>query len=596
MPATLAGLAAMALGSGAAASTDELSCLDSVSTVSVSASADLAADLEHAIARSAARSVHITLQAAHYTLKRPIELKPGRCVVDVLLRGAHDGTVVDGGSVADCQSAPTEGTPGVSGPALWCAAPTASVASAAPAYYKAPGPVEPAAVNFVEDGRFAYPLTSSNAGYARIVDHGQDAAGRWLQLSSGTPDDLAAPAALVMHGFFGNDFRDEFIPLLRTGSDGKAYLAKPPFYAIKTGQRARIEAWPVARRLTPDGTARFPLPCGEQACSSGPVIAVTLPSLLQVRPGLARISLSSLTMQHANGVGIDIEGAGRIQLEHIQVRLVGVTAMRLRGVGGGQVSDCHLSAMGGGGIDIAAGDRATLEPARVVIERCTIEDFGLSFPSAHPAIRLDGVGITVRNNRIAHGPHSAIMFQGNDHVIADNMIRNVVQHTGDAGAIYTGRDWAAQGSVVERNDIRGVHGLPPQGGTAIYVDDQASGVTVRDNTMHDVHRALLIGGGRSVVVTGNTAADCGIGLQFDARGLSWQRSRTFDPAWDLLRRLGEVPYRSEAYAKYPHLAGLLDDAPGAPKYNRFDSNTFECHKPLSISRDAVPYYRAGPAP
>jgi hypothetical protein len=58
-----------------------------------------------------------------------------------------------------------------------------------------------------------------------------------------------------------------------------------------------------------------------------------------------------------------------------------------------------------------------------------------------PPIRFDGVGTNVSHNHMHDTPHNVITFTGNNHNIEYNRIHDAVQDTGDAGAIYTGKDW-----------------------------------------------------------------------------------------------------------------------------------------------------------
>ena len=86
----------------------------------------------------------------------------------------------------------------------------------------------------------------------------------------------------------------------------------------------------------------------------------------------------------------------------------------------------------------------------------------------------------------------------------------MARQTDDVGAIYTGRDWTGQGSMVVENTIYDVHGNGRHGASAIYLDDQASGITVTGNTIYDVDRGVLIGGGRDNRVVDNSIRDARI--------------------------------------------------------------------------------------
>ena len=127
--------------------------------------------------------------------------------------------------------------------------------------------------------------------------------------------------------------------------------------------------------------------------------------------------------------------------------------------------------------------------------------------------------------------------------------------------------------MVVGNTVYDVHGVGRHGASAIYLDDQASGITVTGNTIYDVDRGVLIGGGRDNLVVDNSIRDARICIALDARGLTWQKATTDDPAGVLRRALAQVPFAEEPYlTRYPQLHNILDDDPGEPKRNRIEGN------------------------
>jgi hypothetical protein len=155
----------------------------------------------------------------------------------------------------------------------------------------------------------------------------------------------------------------------------------------------------------------------------------------------------------------------------------------------------------------------------VVLRDCTVENIGVLARSYSPAVGLGGVGNEVSHCVLRHGPHNAILFHGNDHVISDNIIEDFVRDTDDAGAIYTGQDWSERGSIIKNNFIKDI-GRPGAhyGANAIYLDDQASGIEVTGNIIVNAPRGILVGGGRDVLISDNVFARCGEGILVDARG------------------------------------------------------------------------------
>ena len=200
----------------------------------------------------------------------------------------------------------------------------------------------------------------------------------------------------------------------------------------------------------------------------------------------------------------------------------------------------------------------------------------------NPAVRLDGVGNAAAGNYIADAPHQAILYSGNDHYIQFNEITRVVQATSDSGAIYTGRDWTAQGTVIRGNYLH--HIGPPLGRDesatveppdvkGIYLDDMASGMRVERNLFEAVPQAVFIGGGRDNTVRANFFVDSEPAIHIDARGTNWYRDGVHNPDRPLRKRLSGMPYRSGPWRqRYRQLADILADEPEQPKRNRISAN------------------------
>lgn len=231
------------------------------------------------------------------------------------------------------------------------------------------------------------------------------------------------------------------------------------------------------------------------------------------------------------------------------------------------VSRCEISHTGRGGIRITGGDRATLTSGNNVAEDNLIHDWSEVYLTYQPAVGLDGVGNVCRHNEIFNSPHMAISYYGNDHLIEYNLVHDVVLQSNDAGAIYSGQDWTAQGTVIRYNclyDIGG-GGFRPQG---IYWDDALSGQTAYGNVLVNVARwAFQVGGGRDIVIRNNLLVNSGEwAIAFDERARDgfvrsgWYRAGVDSKEGSMWKRLYAMPYRSETWAgRYPSLARVRDD-------------------------------------
>ncbi|MBO4883681.1 MAG: right-handed parallel beta-helix repeat-containing protein [Clostridia bacterium] len=253
------------------------------------------------------------------------------------------------------------------------------------------------------------------------------------------------------------------------------------------------------------------------------------------------------------------------------------------------VTECDISHTGRGGIRLAGGDRNTLEPGGNRADNNLIHDWAEVYMTYNPAVRLDGVGNVCSHNEIFNSPHSAIFYYGNDHLVEYNVIHDVVLHSSDAGAIYSGQDWSGQGCVVRYNCLCRAGGgeFTPDG---IYFDDMLSGQSAYGNLVIDVKKnGFLIGGGRDNRITDNVVVNCGTGIKYDDRGRDafvgngWARAAVIDyETGSMWKRLRAVPYRSAAWAeRYPALARVSLD------FNDPDNPDFPVNPANSVVKDNI---------
>lgn len=293
-------------------------------------------------------------------------------------------------------------------------------------------------------------------------------------------------------------------------------------------------------------------------------LSLTSEPLLTI-DGASDVEISGLVFEATRGAALTARDVTRLSVTCSTFRGIGTHAVALDGREC-RVTQCLFEDVGGVGVELAGGDRATLEPARNLLADCAFRRTGRNLRTYNPAIRLAGVGQTVEHVEVAELPHIALLFSGNDHVIASGLFHHVVKETGDAGAIYVGRDWTSQGTVIRGNVFHSIAGSDARYQNAVYLDDMASGITVERNLFVDCNWGLLVGGGRDDVVRENTFVSCKKALFFDARGVGWMAKALADPASSTLHRLyASMPVESEPWrARYPHLGAYLTDRFGRP--------------------------------
>ncbi len=223
-----------------------------------------------------------------------------------------------------------------------------------------------------------------------------------------------------------------------------------------------------------------------------------------------------------------------------------------------EVVDCHED-----GVVLSGGERATLVPGENYVTNSRIHRVARSSWAYRPCVRLTrGCGQIVAHNLFDDHPHSAILFDGNDHRIEANEIRRVCRATADCGAIYTGRDWGYRGNRIAGNFIHHITSLYSGGAHAVYLDDMVSGPAVEGNVIYRVtDTAIFAGGGRDLVMANNLIAACGLG-HYSGDYCRARVNNTPKDSTNLLERLAYdgIKYQEEPWlSRYPACAAIPND-------------------------------------
>lgn len=297
------------------------------------------------------------------------------------------------------------------------------------------------------------------------------------------------------------------------------------------------------------------------------------------------VSIGGFTIECFRGNGIEVKGAENVLISDCTLHGIGNRAVVVDNSKNVVVSGCHVYNTGDGGIEIWSGDRKTLTPSGCGVENCHIHHVAAWDRCYEPPIKLTGVGLFARGNLIHDCPHTAILYGGNEIHIENNEIYRVVLETGDAGAIYAGRDFTMRGNVIEGNFIHHVGSGIGMGTMGVYNDDCLSGTVMRNNVMYKVQRALFLGGGLDFICDGNILIECTPGIEIDGRGQSdhavwrnmvtkYMRSRFYNVD-DTGVSAAEPPY----ITKYPELKKIDDyykasDEPHFPPSALITGNIF----------------------
>ena len=219
----------------------------------------------------------------------------------------------------------------------------------------------------------------------------------------------------------------------------------------------------------------------------------------------------------------------------------------------------------------------------------SISNYSLFSTTYRPAIWIDGVGNYVGHCFLSHGPHSAIIYAGNEHLLEYNYISQVGLETSDVGVVYSGRDWTAQGTLIRFNMIAGSAAITEQKLQGIYLDDMASGTAVYGNVFFSIFRGIQMGGGRSNTIGNNVFINCHISIMIDARG-NGRQAYHVQPGGTVRERFTVVPVTSDEWiSHYPGLAILMEDEFESPKYTQVFRNVLVNTSEILVSRKAIPY-------
>ncbi len=237
-----------------------------------------------------------------------------------------------------------------------------------------------------------------------------------------------------------------------------------------------------------------------------PIESTVVPTVIRI-VGAHDVTLQGLEVANALSAAVLIDGSSRVTLDGCFVTRSGAAGVKITGGAGNLVQHTVISDTGEEGVILSGGDRQTLGPAHHQVLDSILVRTGQEIRAYRPAVRLEGVGNVVAGSVLADAPHSAVMFDGNEHRIQRNEIFHVVTETDDAAAIYTDRDPAARGTVMTENyfhDIVDTYSGPNhQGVYGVYFDDYNSGLTVTKNLFLRTATGVFIHGGSDNVVTQN---------------------------------------------------------------------------------------------
>jgi len=415
-----------------------------------------------------------------------------------------------------------------------------------------------------------------NTGYARLAGQpavtNPDGTPRAAKLEDGflytgdRPRNWREPGEAWVH-VWGNDWATERVKIDRIDLDRRHVTTCPPYGSVYGfPKHGRYFYFNILEELDEPGEYYIDRPNGRLYVwlpqPAGPddlTLALLDQPLIEVNDA-QHVRIERLTVESSRASGIVVRGGSDVQVTGCLVANCGNCGIEVIGGHRHAVRGCEVRYVGSSGVVLSGGDRRTLERADHVAENNHVHHYALWQYCYNPGISVAGgsyaslmgsVGIRIAHNRVHDCPHNGILYWGNDLEIEYNDIYRVVMESTDAGAIYTGRDFARRGSVIRHNYIHHNGSGGPFGTMGVYLDDCAGGERVIGNVLQGLKQAVFMGGGTDTICENNLFVDCDPAAHLDMRG-------TLSGCAEILKeRFYEVKAHQPPYSThYPELAKI----------------------------------------
>ena len=389
------------------------------------------------------------------------------------------------------------------------------------------------------DGRALNLSRYPKSGYLKIAGYVEEDVNEWSQkvgrLEKGflyecdRPEKWADSDDMLTFGYWSWDWANTCEKIAKLDRQAGIITTEAPYgiYAFKPGQRFNF--FNILEEVTECGDYYIdrknlvlyfiPFERGNTPVEIGEILVSTQKKPLWSIEGCENLCFEGFSIEATCGSGMTVSGSENIKITGCTFKNIGNYGATVRKCRNVAIENCDVHDCGDGGIGVSCGNRATLEAGNVKIHNNHIHRIAKWTRTYQTAVNASGVGIEVTNNLIHDCPHTGILFWGNEISIKNNEIYSALLETGDAGAVYTGRDFTYRGNTVSGNYIHHLGGVG-MGTMGIYNDDCVSGTLMEENIFFEVQRAVFLGGGRNFQVRGNLFVDCHPSVEIDGRGTS----------------------------------------------------------------------------
>jgi hypothetical protein len=296
--------------------------------------------------------------------------------------------------------------------------------------------------------------------------------------------------------------------------------------------------------------------------------------------GCSNVKFKNISFELGRYRAVNIIRSNNITFENCSFKNFGIAAITIKGENN-TIRNCNIHAIGGTAISLDGGNVDSLISANNQVINCKIYDWAYYNRVYTPAIALAGVGNKVLNSELYDAPHGAITISGNNHLIKNNEIHDVLQEFIDFGAIYAflGKSQLMRGHVISGNYFHDL-GQISEKVHAIYADEGTAGWTIEDNVFYKIGNT----GSRVAAVLGNTSSylnvknnlflDCAETLELSFHFSTWGKKRY----QDYFMKNWKIQYPNEGsissiYLKqYPELKTFMTEERVYVNTNSFTDN------------------------
>lgn len=301
--------------------------------------------------------------------------------------------------------------------------------------------------------------------------------------------------------------------------------------------------------------------------SSNVNIAFTIlpKGIIRIAANTKDITIDGINFSGTRGTAIYAENSKNINVKGCKITNTGDCGILMNNCTDCDVTSCIFDEIGNTSVFVGGGNRAALISGNNTITDCRFTNGARISHTSEPFVYVAGAGANVAHNYFYNHMASALMFNGNNHVIENNIFDNVVNNTQDLGAIYAGQNVTYWGNVIRNNIFKNIRTYFRDerfgAAHAVYIDDTMPGTTIENNLFYNCTQPISIGGGIGNTVKGNLIYDCydGGGYGYRSTIEDWQNKDGV--SWYRVQSLQKSDGYDEEkwYNSYPEFKELVED-------------------------------------